>query len=90
VGGTWQVIFGAIGAVSGVVALFAWFLGAGRKIGQLEHKIESLESKLIDQTSWGALVNKVDTMYDIYVMEVLRRGGGPGTKHDANNPGKPR
>jgi hypothetical protein len=70
----WLVLAAAIvGAVSGVVSLLLLIFSTGRRIGQVETKIEAIESKAIGQKDWGELGNKVETLYRIYVLEALSR-----------------
>lgn len=68
-------LFGAavIGAVTGVVSLFLLLFSAGRRIGQLETKVDGVDAKSIGQREWGELQNKVETLYRVYVLEALSK-----------------
>jgi hypothetical protein len=75
------LIAAVVGATTGVVSLLLLIFSAGRRIGQVETKIGDLESKTIKQAEWGELRNKVDTLYTVYVLEVLsRKNDGDDTK----------
>jgi hypothetical protein len=63
-----------IGAVTGVVSLLLVIFSVGRRIGQLETKLDATEAKIISQREWGELGNKVETLYRVYVLEALSRG----------------
>jgi hypothetical protein len=90
----WQTWAAAVGAIAGVGSILLWFFGAGRRVGQLETRLSAVESKIIDPKDWRELRNKVETLYKVYVIDALprggrRAGGNPhGNPHDGTNPGE--
>lgn len=67
----WVIAAAGVGAVTGVVSLLLLIFGTGRKVGQLEQKLDGVSGKLIKETDWGELKNKVETLYGVYVIDAL-------------------
>lgn len=57
----------------GVLALLGIVYAMGRKIGSIDTKIADIEAKLIDPKDFGKLMAKVDTVFDIYVIDKLKK-----------------
>ena len=72
-----ELLASIVGAISGVAALLVWLFGVGRKVGQLESRLQTLERDGIDPREWGELRNQVKTMYSIYVEHVVRQNMPP-------------
>ena len=62
-----------VGAASGLAALVVWLFGVGRKVGQLESRLQRLEGDRVDPREGGKFRNQVETMYSIYVGGVVRQ-----------------
>lgn len=67
------IVAAIVGAVTGVISLLLLIFSVGRRVGQLETKLEHLEQKVVGQREWGELGNKVETLYRVYVIDTLSR-----------------
>lgn len=44
----------------------------GYKLGIIDTRLKNLESNQIDKETYGGLTQRVDTLYQVYVVEKLR------------------
>jgi hypothetical protein len=68
----WKDYASLIGAVSGVISLLGLIYMFGYKLGIIDTRLKNLESNQIDKETYGGLTQRVDTLYQVYVVEKLR------------------
>lgn len=89
---SWEGFLALIGAVTGVISILAVVYAFAWKFGNIETRLANIESNQIDQIEFGKLIERVDTLFKIYVIDTLRYGeegpesNNPGSKYE-DNPG---
>ena len=85
-------IFTFIGSISGIIAILTLIYVFGHKFGVIDTKLAGIENKLIDPIEFGKLFSKVETLYKVYVEDILHKeisGGNPSPikQNPGSNPG---
>jgi hypothetical protein len=68
----WRDWAALIGAGTGVLSVFGLIYVIGWKLGNIETRLGNVESNQIDKEGFGRLSQRVETMYDIYIVDQLR------------------
>ena len=62
---------GILGLLTGGISLLTLIFSVGRRVGNVETRLGTVESNEVDKVEFGKLTNKVDTLYQAYVLEAL-------------------
>jgi len=87
---TWQTVASIVGSITGGVSILGLIYVLGWKFGSLETKITGIEDRLktFDPIKLGELSNKVETLYQVYVLDALsQKGKGKKSNPHGGNPG---
>ena len=77
-------IVSIIGAATGVIAFLGVIYAFGWKFGHIHTKLQSIESKLIDPQEIGKITSKVDSLYQIYVLDALKKQSDTNPSQNPN------